>query len=326
MPVKEGPMKKFLLISALAALLPACAKATVIGTHCSHNGDCDVAGQVCVNNICTHTCLSQVGKNGCPVNFDCTQADPKSIQLTCNRIAYNTDATGKPVLFGQGCGLDDTKCQGTGDPNPMPMCRHAAYLSNSKLVPIPQDPRAYCTGTCKADTDCPINMQCLKDYDGVTKCLNRTLCSPCVITEDCGSEFPICVPDSGIGHYCTKACATNDDCGGAQGMFMQCQSGVDSLGNAGMFCKHRYGACVGMGNLCDPCRSDGDCPMSGTFCVANEATHESFCTKQCQQDTDCGGTNHTTCDNVMTDPQANPNLICTGDTQKVNIGVISCWF
>jgi hypothetical protein len=322
-------MKKLLTMTALIALTSACTpKATVIGTPgCKVNGDCNVKGQVCVNSICTHACSSQVGTLGCPVGFDCTVADAK-VGPTCNKISYTVDASGKPVLFKLDCGLDDNKCLNTGDPNPMPMCRHKQDMSQMTPTPLEADPRAYCTGSCSADTDCPIDMQCLKDYDGVTKCLKRTLCSECVINEDCGTEFPVCVPDQGTGHYCTKPCASWDDCGGAQGLFLSCVGGYDAAGNGGMFCFHRAGACVGAGNLCDPCRTSADCALTSSSCITNDATHESFCTHKCKLDTDCGGPNGSTCDNVMprTSADNSPNLICTGDKAHTQTGVVSCWF
>src|SRR5262249_32827633 len=147
--------------------------------------------------------------------------------------------------------------------------------------------RAFCTGSCKADTDCPIAMECQTDYDGIKKCLPRTFCSACTINEHCSSAFPVCVPDTGSGHYCTKVRGTDDDCGGAQGKVQVCRGGTDSLGTLGTFCFHRYGACVGTGQLCDPCRTNADCAASASSCYSNDATHESFCSKMCNSDAEC---------------------------------------
>jgi hypothetical protein len=284
-------------IFCIAFTLFGC-KATVIGTSCGSDGDCNVSGQHCVagydgKKICTHTCSDQVGENGCPIGYDCTLADSKLGQPTCNKVAYAADSTGAPLLFGKKCALDDGVCLNTGDPNPMPMCR--------KGEGIEEDPHAYCTGACTKNLDCPVDFQCGTDYDDVRKCLKNSFCSECFIDADCPPDFPACVPTSdGKSRYCTKTCIDGGDCGGAQGDFLLCENSKNVRGEAGKYCLHRRGTCVGKGEICDPCRTDADCAKTeGAFCLQNPATFESFCTLGCGGDADCEGPNGAVCDTVF---------------------------
>src|SRR5207302_8151559 len=122
----------------------------------------------------------------------------------------------------------------------------------------------------------------------VKKCLRRGFCDPCLINDNCASgEFTACVPTAdGASRYCSKACASQNDCGGVQGRFLSCTGSNDSLGNGGTYCLHKFGACVGTGEICDPCRSNDDCVKSNKRCLANIATRERICTKSCTVDSD----------------------------------------
>ena len=47
-----------------------------------------------------------------------------------------------------------------------------------------------------SDSDCPVDMYCGADYDGVTKCLRRAFCDPCWMNDNCTGGNDACVPTS----------------------------------------------------------------------------------------------------------------------------------
>jgi hypothetical protein len=325
----------------------ACGPVT-IGHKCGGGGDCGNNEKLCVSGfngqpkICTHACATNAD---CPLGYDCAQSDGPS--KTCNKTLYVTDKmTGDPVLFGKPCTTDDSECMGTADLNPSPTCRKGNAPSEAKPVALATDPNAYCTGSCTNDQDCPLPMKCDVDYDGVTKCLKRNVCDPCKYDENCGysagvfaSEFTACVPTKdGSDFYCSKPCGTQKDCPGAAKMsaWMVCDSSTDTDGNSGMFCLHWFGACVGNGQICDPCRSNGDCTaVAGTKCVDNPYgfysypfTGEKMCNKGCASDASCAGPNMDTCDDTDLPTNANPlgtsTGMCTDDPTHKHPGVFSC--
>jgi hypothetical protein len=337
-----------LLCFAIAlAAAGGCARATAIGTPCVADKDCNVKGQRCVAqpsggiSICTHACSGQTGAQGCPVGYDCSAADASSPSaLTCNQESFAIDAaTGVPLLFGKDCSLQagttqaewDVACAGSGDPAPSPTCRHAADPDShaTPRAPIRNDAHAYCTAGCARDSDCPVDMLCGADYDGVTKCVRRGFCDPCWMNDNCTGDDDACVPTSdGSARYCTKSCAAASDCGGVQGHFLSCAATTDSLGTSATFCLHKFGACVGTGQICDPCRSDGDCG-NDTRCIDNLATGERMCTKPCGLDAECASDKPTGCD--AGPPPVNPGDPtytgqCTGDSTHSYPGVLTCFF
>jgi hypothetical protein len=308
--------------------LSACNRTpTPIGTPCKGDGDCTLAGQRCafdvhgLARICTHACSAQAGELGCPYGYDCRITDP-ALGAMCAAQPYVTDPdTHKPVLFGRDCALDASVCASTGDPNPAPICRSAPNTYKRPLVPIESDPNAYCSGACTVDGDCPVDLACVTDYDGAQRCVRRSLCSACVIDLDCPADFPACVPTSdGSSRYCTRPCQTNNDCVSAQSTFLRCADSTDAAGNGGLFCLHAYGACVGHGAICDPCRSDADCDPS-LFCITNGGTHESWCTKRCQEghDEDCPSPNPTGCNYTV------GGHVCTGGNTMSFPTTFTCW-
>jgi hypothetical protein len=321
---------------ALLLILTGCpaAKTTVIGTACKTTSNCNVAGQTCVNGICTHGCGAIFGDNGCPVGYDC-YAVSGSTDLTCNQATYSVDTTtGVPLLFGKDCSMDmpgqPSACAGTGDANPSPQCRVGQDPSSG--MPLSVDPAAYCTGTCTVDTDCPYNFFCAKDFDGVTKCLKREACAPCVYDDQCfqpghAMEFYCVPPDNpslpmrpGATHYCAKRCSNMNDCPGAAGgiVYTQCLPATSSTGLTTGFCLHRYGACVGQGEICDPCRTNDDCAKTNTKCITNTNTGEQMCTKRCTTDPMCAGPNNATCETMVYG-------LCTGDPMHQFGGQFTCW-
>lgn len=332
------------LVAAACGL--GCTRATVIGTPCLVDKDCNVKGQICVAGvnggakICTHACTGQTGASGCPIGYDCTAADPSSpTVLTCNKEPYAFDATsGAPLLFGKDCSLQggttqaewDSACASTGDPAPNPTCHHAPDPDSRTRPPAPirNDAHAYCTGGCNGDSDCPVDMYCGADYDGATKCLKRAFCDPCWMNDNCTGENDACVPTAdGTARYCTKSCGSPYDCGGVQGTFLSCATSTDSLGASAMYCLHKFGACVGTGQICDPCRVASDC-MTGTTCISNLATGERMCSKACTMDSECASDKPTGCDFGPPPVNAGDPIYtdyCTGDPNHYNPGDLTCF-
>jgi hypothetical protein len=343
-------MRRIVGIAIALLAVAGCKRATIIGTPCVSDRDCNVAGQRCVAqagaafSICTHSCSGQTGALGCPIGYDCSAADASSPgELVCNKERFAFDATtGAPLLFGKDCSLEggttqaewDRACAASGDPAPSPTCRHAADPDShaTPRAPIRDDAHAYCTAGCASDRDCPVEMYCGADYDGVTRCLRRGFCDPCWMNDNCGGDNDACVPTSdGSARYCTKSCAAAFDCGGVQGHFLSCATATDSLGTSAMFCLHKFGACVGTGQICDPCRVESDCETAsnGTHCLGNLATGERMCTKACTADAQCASDKPTGCD--FGPPPANPGDpsytdLCTGDPNHSNPGVFTCFF
>lgn len=326
-------MRSTLAALSLLLCLSACTKPTVIGTACKTTGDCNVKGQVCAPgqgggaSICTHACSSQSGETGCPVGFDCFPSDA-TLGMTCNKAQYEVTLTGAPLLIGVDCSKNDSVCTALGSTNAAPSCRKLE--DPVKKMPNPIDPAAFCTGACTEDAGCPLQFACLTDYDSVKKCLRRELCSECVINDNCPTDNPLCIPTKdGASHYCSKSCGKGGDCGGIQNTAFICDFATDSTGAQVAACTHRYGACVGKGVVCDPCRSNADCTHAGNSCYANVATGEAFCIKGCKADADCSSSTvpGVACDNTdVYDPSKNPggmsNEICNGGAQP---GLLSCW-
>jgi hypothetical protein len=328
-------------------------KATIIGTVCKTDKDCNVKGQVCAAGfnggptICTHTCTGNTGAMGCPAGYDCFPTDP-SKGSTCNKVLYEVTATGDPLLIGVDCSSSNDICTGTGSTNPAPECRRVSDM-NMPPMPVDFDPTAYCTGSCNGDYDCPLDFYCGEDYDMVTKCLRRRLCSPCTVDANCGGDWPICVPTKdGMERYCSKSCNADGDCGGTSNTAYECDSTTNGAGQPVKACLHRAGACYGTGKICDPCRSDADCMLvPKSFCVINIGTSEGFCSIQCKTDAACSsqaGSVPAYCDNKhdysSTDPNGMSNDICNGDDgtyvspelqqagPPYNVpegGLLSCW-
>jgi hypothetical protein len=331
---------RFLLLVCSTYTIGGCGP-IVIGTTCSSAGDCGDKQPLCVQGlngsakICTHACANN---SECPLGYDCAMVDGATSK-TCNKTLYATDkTTGDPLLFGKPCPSDDSVCENTGDKNAAPTCRKGVDPSETKAVALATDPAAYCTGSCTNDNDCPLPMKCDVDYDGVTKCLKRDVCDECKYDENCGytsglwrSDFNRCVPvtrEGKTGHYCSKECNTDKDCPGAAkySKWMVCQPATTAEGGEGNFCLHWYGACVGDGEICDPCKTVADCG-TGLKCMDNPyglysypVTGERMCNKTCQTDADCTGPNDIACDSVAMDSV----FKCTGDTRHISPGNFAC--
>lgn len=320
----------YLILLIPFAFSLGCKGTTKIGAGCHTDGDCNVKGQKCVANVCTHTCDGQFGATGCPIGFNCTVVDPK-VGLTCNKVPFSVSDGGVPLLFGQSCATDSTVCDNTGDPNPMPSCRKGEDPNKPGSPIADADPHAYCTGSCSTDADCPFTMSCQTDYDGMMKCLERDQCSDCTYDDNCPDNFACVQAPKDMKKYCMPRCNAQSDCpGAAQSIaYLSCDQVADSTGTVGGVCMHKYGSCVGTGEICDPCRVKADCAKSGSSCITNIQTGESMCSKRCSADATCAGPNGATCDDTDLPSQQNPQGmslgICTGDKMHMYPGDFTCW-
>lgn len=309
-----------------------CKDPTIIGTLCKKDGDCNIAGQVCAPgfsggpSICTRKCTSSTGANGCPIGYDCYPTDAAK-GATCNKVRYEIDAAGNPLVIGADCSLDDNRCTTLGSTNGSVGCRKIPDESQDPPVPVASDPNAFCTVVCESDGDCPLAFKCATDYQGNKLCLRRTFCDVCAVDENCPEKVCVSTTD-GKERYCTKTCASTNDCGGVQNTALYCSPTKNAAGGDTNACLHRFGACVGEGNICDPCRTKADCAKTSSFCVTNSGSLERFCTKSCADNTDCeGGTVPSICDNTDIPTSKNPYgesyEICLGaDTQP---GQLTCY-
>lgn len=294
-------MRVFHTRTYVLVLLAAC-DATKIGTPCNTTSNCNLKDQLCAGGICTRSCRGQYGDVGCPVGYNCAIVD-EALGLTCNKVPFAVDDRDAMLLFGKSCATDPDACYNTGDPNPSPTCRRGAMPVKldkplDPLRSLENDPLAYCTGGCETDKDCPFTMICATDYDHQKRCLLRERCSACAYNDNCPLHAPACVPArDGISNYCTSICNSDSDCPGAlqTAYYLTCQPGQDTNGNIGRFCFHKFGSCVGQGNVCDPCRKNEDCTAADTFCHYEGTTGERFCTKTCAAHSACTSPNMTSC-------------------------------
>ena len=289
--------------SCVVLLVGRVHRATVIGTPCLVDKDCNVNGQRCVAGlnggakICTHACTGQTGAQGCPIGYDCTASDPaQPTVLTCNKEPYAFDATTRQrrcssarTARSQGGTTQaewDVACAGTGDPAPSPTCRHAADPDSrtTPRAPLRNDAHAYCTGSCTSDADCPVDMRCGADYDGDQVPAPRLLRSvrderqlhrrQRRLRPDQRRQLALLLQVVRLASTTAAAC---------RGASSPARPPAIRSATSGMFCLHKFGACVGTGEVCDPCRSESDC-ANGTHCFGNLATGERMCTKACTMD------------------------------------------
>jgi hypothetical protein len=194
------------------------------------------------------------------------------------------------------------------------------------------DADAYCTkNDCQADADCPGGYYCGVTRDPRELCNsmpqkgNNNLCgkvsinTPCVPASDLGNgntlfegqgcilrktclkrnECTACDTDldcaDGIANHCitmpneakkrcARECGSNADCGSD----FACQD----VGGINM-CVHKFGACAGSGNFCEPCVDDTDCgPLTGTSVCFTHNDGQRGCgdisfPTMCTTDADC---------------------------------------
>jgi hypothetical protein len=82
-------------------------------------------------------------------------------------------------------------------------------------------------------------------------CVKRGQCDPCETDLDCSLFADQLCTQVGAEKVCTRGCFSNKDCDPDY----ECLTGR---------CIPRFGACVGTGQFCEPCRNDEDCGGKGT--------------------------------------------------------------
>jgi hypothetical protein len=327
------PKARLLLAPLLAFAAVSCGKAPPpitlkkIGEPCTADTDCGgtlngmTESLLCKNNLCTKVCTGQLD---CPDGFDCGLALAMDTMPTCYPSPMNPDPGG----FGTDCSLvaPDPK---TGTACSMGTSPCAAGFTCHSTVKC--DPRAYCTTSCMADTDCPPQYYCA--LDASTKnmfCRKRDFCVDCQLDDQCNAPFTVCTTDSVGGHFCAKPCGGDDDCRQPQngnGYFEKC---LADQGGKGKVCQPapakgmgKPNPCHGpsavnpsqMNTVCSGCRPGvpSDCAMATNgFCFVDSFTTERFCTKPCTKDGDCGT-------NLYCLVFAPGMGYCTGDTLGTNL-------
>ncbi|WP_234022944.1 hypothetical protein [Sorangium cellulosum] len=261
---------------------------------------------------------NECGQYGsCPDGSACNLAQCDNNLADCRR---DTDA----------CGGDDPNCTlgkcSNGKPCVLPTCDAAACTSLG-LECRGQgegDAEAYCTQPhCASDADCADGYECALTRDAHaicgtekgdnsfcgeteeecvdpaafnangnqfiegsvcllrTACIKRAQCAPCESDLDCSRIAGQRCVSIGGEDRCARTCNNDEDCE----LDYQCTEGA---------CIPRFGACVGDGGFCEPCRNDNDCGGVGTLtaCVSTLRGQRacldfSARTEPCTSDDDC---------------------------------------
>lgn len=169
---------------------------------------------------------------------------------------------------------------------------------------------------CRSDADCPGAQIC---DDATGECVIEADCPTCLSCEsdeDCGGRPWQCVSD-GVSGFCTRVCASPEECPGNSGCFTVVGEGFavclnegaatavcpddyvcienepidlceDVVCDVGETCDPATGDCVGGGPvddciICDDCVTDTDCPGGTCWGFGDR----SFCSQDCTSDTDC---------------------------------------
>ncbi len=248
---------------------------------CESDSTCPEGSLVdCREGVCTIACGNDVT---CP---DGTYCGYSTDSYWCVPVDFETGPGG----IGDNCSVQDCaeglQCQRAGE----------------------EDSRAYCTKPCSTPRDCPPDMVCRDPGDGTPICMPRNFCESCDMDMQCGYQTDRCVaanPAVAEGErYCSRMCdperpgtcpvdshcaeafyceslgAWVEDCAWCTGT---CTPGSPQPVNQ---CFHDYGACVGDGELCDPCHINDDCNASG-YCLSFRGMDNYVCSAPCDRDTFC---------------------------------------
>ncbi len=335
---------------------------TAVGAVCKQDSDCyntakkqlcaatpenDGAAATDQTRICTRPCQD---RTGCPLGFECVWSGAQK-QKVCLSCLDNTDcplgtacltapagADGGAAMipaktcqavpavqkgdFGKDCAVSgDTACNVAG-----------GFFCHGEVT---DDPEAYCTRTCKTDSDCVPNMFCGTTSDtnvpnGKThRCFLRGQCAACRDDSECNAANSLCIPDSFGKGYCTRMCNGDDKmpCTAqtASRGYLDCVDAPRDLSKPDQtvsVCAPRYGRCHAEGAVCDPCRAHHpeDCQkVSGRGCVQTQRG-EGLCQQACSKSDDCG-------DNSNLDPSTSLICIAVGPDHycSASRSDITCW-
>ena len=170
-------------------------------------------------------------------------------------------------------GLGKT-CAGNNDCKPHGL---TCYITNSNKA------SGICSKGCESEGDCGANTHCNPLGTNLV-CTPPQLCDPCETSDNCGPDAPLCITNPTTkGGFCSRLCNVGD--GKCPGGYSCKQFGnrVDEFA-----CQPDYGACVGDGQHCSPCKTDGDCGKNAS-CFQSKAGAERFCAKRCAVGTNPDG-------------------------------------
>jgi hypothetical protein len=144
-----------------------------------------------------------------------------------------------------------------------------------------------------------------------TVCRQRDFCTPCQSDADClAVPNQVCAKDAGGEKICTRLCDPGRrSC--PWGNAATCDLFDAELGEA--TCSHRFGACRGTGEVCEPCTVDADCP--GGVCFGQQFTGERWCINfgtacSCPNGADATGTCE---DGGCPDSPGGITVLCVGE-------------
>lgn len=263
--------------------------------QCLRNRDCDESkSERCVSGLCRITCQlhEHCGSAG-SCSEDAVDDEGNAVVL-CQADDFprgqgeygtrcpsgNTDCSDDFRCISAGEGDADAYCTATGceDDDACPL---GFFCSHNRTLQPP------CGAACGRDGD-PANPNCIPvetigdqgafrcaddEQLELRICLKREYCASCSSDADCRSvPNQLCAAGGDGAAICTVLCdpATNS-C--PWGSASTCDVWDERLGQP--TCGHRYGACGGNGNSCDPCLDDRDCPRG--FCSSNPYSQEQFC-------------------------------------------------
>jgi len=149
----------------------------------------------------------------------------------------------------------------------------------------PDDLYAQCSTSCTDNMDCSEYHTCNLKLGGAHPpqiCTVSDYCSPCQDDVQCMLPGMRCLEDTAGAGFCSPPCVpgTPSCAAGSRCVY------EELLGD--FYCRPIWGACLGDGAQCAPCRYDPDC-VSGYFCLEMMYSKEKFCSEPCEGDDDCLG-------------------------------------
>lgn len=231
------------------------------GASCPFGSECAQFGRCPDSTPCNPVqCNGQPGE--CQRDTAVCGDDPACSAGKCSDGSYCFIPTCAPSE----CTSLGLECLGKGEGDAeayctQPHCAEDADCPGGFECALTRDPHAIC-GTdkgnnsfCGETTEDCIDSSTLGDGNSYvegplcllrTTCVKRAQCAPCSSDLDCSLvQGQRCVTIGGESR-CARSCSADPDCD----LDYQCEGGV---------CTPRFGACVGEGNFCEPCRNDKDC-------------------------------------------------------------------
>jgi hypothetical protein len=228
---------------------------------------------------CRLTCAAPTD---CPFNYHCfTPTGGGQAYCVNDRTTYPPTTAGTPAgsaPWGAPCSPSHIP-MGSTDPN-APLIANTDCDTKDQFWcygQSPTDANAFCTQfQCNDDGDCPGGWWCatVNDTPNVTT-TPGTYCAPCKADADCPlnqSAKQHCVSadaNGGAELTCAAECAADANCP----LDYECKD--PGIGQT--VCVPRAATCLGTGQFCDPCHSDGDCQKNGGYCLKADYSTEHFC-------------------------------------------------